>query len=95
MYPLLPRLAQCPSFRQRKKLFAVHLSPKLHNGLGVESPTFDGIKNPRAYFKLKTQSASFLASASLTWVLAGIATAPQTPEPPFMILLANLVAASF
>ena len=33
------------------------------------------------------------ASASLTCVLAGIGTGPQTPAPPFMILVARQVAA--
>src|SRR5687768_4351356 len=50
---------------------------------------------PSAYFWLITQAASFLASASLTCVLAGMGTGPQTPEPPFWILAASLSTASF
>src|SRR2546427_2679904 len=41
------------------------------------------------YFSDSTQAASFLASASLTWGLAGMGTGPQTPLPPFMILAAR------
>lgn len=47
-----------------------------------------------AYFKLSTQAASFWASASLTWLFAGMGTGPQTPLPPLTILLANLALAS-
>jgi hypothetical protein len=36
-----------------------------------------------------TQAASFFASASLTWLFAGIGTGPHTPEPPFTILVAR------
>ena len=44
---------------------------------------------PEAYLTLRTQMANFLASASLTWGLAGMGTAPHTPEPPLTILAAN------
>src|SRR6218665_3498303 len=47
------------------------------------------------HFCIKTQAASFLASASLTFALAGIGTGPQTPELPWVILMARLSTASF
>ena len=48
-----------------------------------------------AYFCARIQLTSFCASASLTWELAGIGTAPQLPEPPLMIFVANMAAESF
>lgn len=47
------------------------------------------------YLSVNTHLANCCASAALTWVLAGMAIGPQTPPPPFMILVANLSAASF
>jgi acetyl-CoA synthetase len=46
-----------------------------------------------AYLTVKTHAASLWASASLTCVLAGIGTGPQTPEPPLMILAASMSTA--
>ena len=48
-------------------------------------------RSPRQWGVASTQVASALASASLTWLLAGIGTGPQTPAPPFMILAAQHV----
>ena len=49
----------------------------------------------KTYLVARIHVASFLASAGLTWALAGIGTGPQTPEPPLMILAASMSAASF
>ena len=49
----------------------------------------------RRYFCANTQAASCLASASLTWVLAGIGTSPKAPDPPLTIFAASLSTASF
>ena len=62
-------------------------------GLQQEAPSEGG--RSAAYFCDKIQVASCLASASLTWGLAGMGTTPQAPEPPLMILVASLSAASF
>lgn len=45
------------------------------------------------YLRLRIQVTNCLASASLTWVLAGMATVPQTPEPPLSTLAVSLSAA--
>ena len=50
---------------------------------------------PVHHLMVMIQAASFLASASLTWALAGMGTGPHTPEPPLMILAASLSTASF
>ena len=42
----------------------------------------------------RIQVTSCFASASLTCGLAGIGTAPQTPEPPFITLVVSLATAS-
>ena len=42
------------------------------------------------YLNDMIQETNFLASASLTCALAGMGTGPQTPEPPLMILVANM-----
>jgi len=48
---------------------------------GVSSGLRARVLSP--YLMVKTQAANFLASASLTCVLAGMGTGPQAPAPPF------------
>jgi acetyl-CoA synthetase len=63
----------------------------------TEKPAEAGFLHAQAgaYFSVRTQAASFFASASFTCAFAGMGTGPHTPEPPFMILTASLSAASF
>jgi len=84
--PRLPKPQACASL-------AVDPHLAWQGGLQQEAPCEGG--RLAAYFCDKIQATSCLASASLTWGLAGMGTTPQAPEPPLMILVASLPVASF